>query len=69
MTSPGSPVLGTEDVPAWTDGWTAGYAAGIARTLAECPTHAVCPNCREGWGHYTPGHGYLPTVESEQAKA
>lgn len=57
--------LAIEEIPTWTDGWTAGYAAGIKRALADCPTHGVCPNCREGWGHYTYEHGYLPTVQSE----
>lgn len=32
--------------------------------LTNCPTHAVCPHCREGWGHLTDG-GYVPTIESE----
>jgi len=28
-----------------------------------CPTHAVCPPCREGWGHWD-GHRYVPTIQS-----
>lgn len=35
----------------------------------ECPTHGVCPPCREGWGHYTAGRGYAPTVESERVRS
>lgn len=32
-----------------------------------CPTHAVCPPCREGWGHWN-GHEYVPTIQSETTR-
>ncbi|SNR32879.1 hypothetical protein [Blastococcus mobilis] len=34
--------------------------------LPECPTHAVCPNCREGRGHWN-GERYEPTEQSREA--
>jgi hypothetical protein len=34
--------------------------------LQPCPTHAVCPPCREGWGHWN-GSEYVPTQESVAA--
>lgn len=33
----------------------------------ECPTHGVCPPCREGWGHWN-GREYVPTIQSETAR-
>jgi len=41
-------------------------ASSAAPTLAPCPTHAVCPPCREGWGHWD-GHKYVPTIQSAEA--
>jgi hypothetical protein len=38
----------------------------LALPLPECPTHAVCPNCREGWGHWN-GERYEPTEQSRAA--
>jgi hypothetical protein len=39
---------------------------GDAEGLPNCPTHAVCPNCRGGMGHWT-GERYMQTVQSRAA--
>jgi hypothetical protein len=41
-------------------------AADRLPALPECPTHAVCPSCREGDGHWT-GERYMPTAQSRAA--
>jgi hypothetical protein len=38
----------------------------LALPLPECPTLAVCPSCRMGWGHWN-GDRYEPTRESREA--
>ena len=40
----------------------------------DCPTHGVCPPCREGWGHWTrddmtEAGQFVPTAQSVEAKA
>lgn len=37
-----------------------------ALRLPDCPTHAVCPNCREGNGHWD-GERWMPTEQSRAA--
>lgn len=41
--------------------------APVRAELRLCPTHAVCPPCREGWGHWN-GHEYVPTIQSEATR-
>ena len=43
-------------------------SAEMPTLLDHCPTHTVCPPCREGWGHWN-GTEYVPTIESEAAQA